>query len=219
MNLKELRQKELEQQKQDRRNHIVLCALHVFEERGIDQSTMNEIADEAQVGVATIFRYFDNKKQLVIECAQRLWENEYNFLNSYLVNDFDQLSGLKQLEHILSVFKVYYNKRPGIFRFLEQFDNFVANENIDLSELEVYEHRVLELRQPILKAIDKGRMDKSIRDDFDETLFYYTIAHQLISLVSKLVLRGRILRSDLEVSGEAQIDVVLSMIVEYVRSI
>jgi AcrR family transcriptional regulator len=219
MSLKQLRQEELEQQKRDRRNHIVFCALNVFEEQGIDQSTMNEIAEVAQVGIATIFRYFESKKQLVIEAAQLLWENEYHSLNKFLPEDFDQMNGLNQLQQILSIFKFYFQKRPEIFRFLEQFDNYVANEKIEISELEVYEHHVLALKDPILQAIDKGRNDKSIRTDFDETLFYLTITHQLMSLVSKLVLRGKILSSDLEVSGEAQIDVVLSMIIGYARSI
>lgn len=217
MDLRQLRQSELNQQKSDRRKHIVSNALHVFFDIGIEQATMNEVAAASRVGVATVFRYFETKKQLVIEAAQLLWENEHHLINHYLPDDFDDFNGLRQLEHILFVFKYYYQERPGVFRFLEQFDNFIANEKIDVIELENYEYRVLTWKEPIFNAIKKGQLDQTIRLDFDKEVFYLSITHLLMSLASKLVIRGQILSSDLEVTGEAQLDFVLSMIIDHVR--
>jgi AcrR family transcriptional regulator len=217
MDLRQLRQSELNQQKSDRRKHIVAHALQVFFDTGLEQTTMNEVADASQVGVATVFRYFETKKKLAIEAAQLLWENEYHLINHYLPKDFDDLSGLMQLEQILRVFKYYYQQRPEVFRFLEQFDNFVANEKVEVLELEKYEYRVLTWKEPILNAIKKGQLDQTIRLDFDKEVFYLSITHLLMSLASKLVIRGQILSSDLEVTGEAQLDFVLSMIIDHVR--
>jgi len=217
MDLRQLRQSELNQQKSNRRKHIVAHALNVFLDIGVEPATMNEIAEASQVGVATVFRYFETKKQLAIEAAQLLWENEYHSINHYLTNEFDNLNGLKQLDHILHVFKYYFQERPEVFRFLEQFDNFVANEKIEIPELEEYEYRVLTWKEPIFNAIKKGQLDQTIRLDFDKEVFYLSITHLLMSLASKLIIRGQILSSDLEVTGEVQLDFVLSMIIDHVR--
>ncbi len=218
MNLKQLRQHEMDQLKSDRRQYIVTTALSVFKNNGIEQTTIQEIADASQVGVATVFRYFETKKQLVIEAAQLLWESEYDTIERYLPDGYETMSGLMQLRHVLLVFKYYYQNHPEVFRFLEQFDNFVAKEHISADELVLYEERVLALQIPILRAIQKGRHDQTIRVDLDPDVLYFTLTHQLMSLISKLVLRGSILSSDLKVSGEAQIDLVLNMIIDYIRS-
>jgi len=49
----------------DKREQIVQAALDLFVERGFYGTAVPEIADRAQVGAGTIYRYFDSKEALV----------------------------------------------------------------------------------------------------------------------------------------------------------
>ncbi|KAA8746124.1 TetR/AcrR family transcriptional regulator [Paenibacillus sp. UASWS1643] len=57
-------QKERAEAKRQRQVHIIQSAKAVFLRKGIERSTMNDIAEEANIGIATLFRYFPKKEQL-----------------------------------------------------------------------------------------------------------------------------------------------------------
>ena len=47
----------------------------MFAEKGIDNVCLNDIADAAQAGIATLFNYYQNKVNLVIAISGRIWRN------------------------------------------------------------------------------------------------------------------------------------------------
>ncbi|NGO74412.1 TetR family transcriptional regulator [Streptomyces sp. YC504] len=55
-----------ELKKQRRRERIVAAATDLVRERGIDEVTVTDIAEVAQVGRATFFRHFDSKESAVV---------------------------------------------------------------------------------------------------------------------------------------------------------
>ncbi|TDO36312.1 TetR family transcriptional regulator [Kribbella sp. VKM Ac-2527] len=56
----------LRERKQQRtREAIVAAAFELFEERGFDRVTVTDIAERAEVGRATFFRYFGDKQEVV----------------------------------------------------------------------------------------------------------------------------------------------------------
>lgn len=53
-------------QKQERRNSILACAKRLFEEQGIETTTMAGIAAELSVSTPTIFNYFGSRDDLLL---------------------------------------------------------------------------------------------------------------------------------------------------------
>lgn len=215
MDLKQLRQLEMQKQKDDRREHIITCAIDVFLSKGIVETTMNDVALASQVGVATVFRYFETKRRLVIESAETLWASQQELFTESLPIGSNDSNGLDKVMTLFGLFKETYRRKPEIFRFLEQFDSFVLHEVEDKGELTVYEQRILMLKQPFVQAMNQGFADGSIRSDLFIDEVYMTCTHMLMSLISKLVVRGSVLPSDLTVKPEVQIDLVFDMIRMY----
>lgn len=55
-----------ERKRNDAKRAIQAVALDLIEESGFQSVTMEQVAAEAQVGVATVYRYFGTKEQLVL---------------------------------------------------------------------------------------------------------------------------------------------------------
>lgn len=62
MNPKTRYEKERSDGKQQRLITILESAERVLSQKGIEKSTMQDVASEANIGIATLFRYFPRKK-------------------------------------------------------------------------------------------------------------------------------------------------------------
>lgn len=219
MDLKTKRKKELSEQKEKRKEEVIAAAVEVFKEKGIENSKMTDIAEKAEVGVASVYRYFKTKSDLAVEVAIKFWDMEINSLYSELDKDnINKLIGIEKLKTILNVFVSLYNNHKDFVRFLEEFDNYVIKEQIPSEKLESYENSIINLKHIIFEALDDGKKDGSIRKDIDNEIFYITVSHSLMTLAQKLILRGTILKSDSDVSGITQIKLIIDMAIGYIQS-
>ncbi len=219
MDLKSKRKRELDIRKKKRRKEIIKVALEVFKEKGIDNTKMTDVAKKAQFGVATVYRYFNTKTDLVIEAATLLWDEEIAILNNMLNEKaFTNLLSIERVRKILELFLDIYYNHQDILSFLEQFDNYMVKKKIPQNQLDSYEKSVIDIKQSIIKAIEQGKIDGSIKKEVDADVFYVTITHSLMSLCQKLVLRGKILTNDNVIKENDQIQLLIDMAINYISN-
>ncbi|MFI6579254.1 TetR family transcriptional regulator [Nocardiopsis sp. NPDC050513] len=66
------RPESLRERKQRRTREAIIEAAHaLFAERGFDRVTVNDIAERAEVGRATFFRYFGDKQEVIFSARQQ----------------------------------------------------------------------------------------------------------------------------------------------------
>ena len=70
MTPKEKHQEEQNELKTSRINRILESAFNLFSEKGIDTITMNDIAATAEIGVASLYRYFETKDEINVKFGQ-----------------------------------------------------------------------------------------------------------------------------------------------------
>ncbi|MEO3944748.1 TetR/AcrR family transcriptional regulator [Gorillibacterium sp. CAU 1737] len=219
MDLRDKRKNEVDHQKELRKEEVIQAAITVFKENGIENTKMTDIAKSAEVGVASIYRYFKTKPELVIEVAIRAWEIT---ITAYL-KDFDQTeyiarNGIQRVEALLSVFLTLYKEHKEFLRFIEEFDNYMIKEKISPDRLAVYEKTILNLMPFMMDALEKGKKDGSIKPSVHSEEFYMTLTHALISLCQKLISRNFILTSDQEIDGESQVKLMIDMAIHYISN-
>ena len=71
--------------KDDRREKIIDVAFRLFVNKKIESVTMGEIAKEAGIGRATLFRYFPGKLELVIAVNTKEWKEYFDELDQKIV--------------------------------------------------------------------------------------------------------------------------------------
>jgi AcrR family transcriptional regulator len=65
-----------ERNKQRTRDNILVAAFALFEEKGYDQTTMDMIAEKAEVSRATLFNYFPAKNSLLLVFTQEILQTQ-----------------------------------------------------------------------------------------------------------------------------------------------
>lgn len=83
------------------REKILESATRLFSTQGYANTSLSQVAKEAQVSKALIFWHFDNKETLFRTALQRT-------LEPYFINVVDDLEGLSELDQIKRLIDEYY---------------------------------------------------------------------------------------------------------------
>ena len=219
MNLNKKRKREMEIQKEKRRREIIVSALEIFKAKGIGSTKMTDVAKKSEYGVATVYRYFSTKSELVVEAATHLWVKEISQIKNLLEEKtFSQSTCIEKIQKILELFlDVYTNQRDLLF-FLDEFDTYILKEELTGDQLENYEKNILNLKDTVVNTLNKGIEEGTVKKNLDPELYYTTTTHSLMSLCQKLALRGKILNTDTNFRAEEQIKTLIDISVNYIKS-
>src|ERR1700728_2092704 len=106
-----------EQNKLDKRERIRLAAADLFASAGYADATMRQIAQQAHVGLGTLFNYAADKRDLVF----LIFNEELGQLTDNVLAEPD--AGLPLAEQLIAIFGAHYrffSARPGLARILLQ---------------------------------------------------------------------------------------------------
>jgi AcrR family transcriptional regulator len=106
--------------KPDKRDEIVRAALELIAEQGFHGAPMAMIAERADVGAGTIYRYFENKDVLISELYGGIEEKMHRFIQD---GYSEQAPFRARFLHLNTGLLRYFIEYPLDFRYLEQFHN------------------------------------------------------------------------------------------------
>ena len=86
----------------DTREKILETATRLFSTQGFANTSLSQVAKEAQVSKALIFWHFESKEKLFRTALQRT-------LEPYFINVVDDLEGLSEVDQIKRLIDEYYN--------------------------------------------------------------------------------------------------------------
>jgi len=208
----------INERKRIKKKEISSIALRVFSEMGIDQTNMTDIAKTSEVGVATLYRYFDNKTNLVIETGVEAW-SEINSKYETAVEKIiaEEILAIDKLEKLLNLFYKIFTKEKAFVFFLDGFDNYIVNNSVSPDMLETYEDEILRIDPYVHTVYKEGLHDQSIKKIKDIDLFIKTIGHSLLALSQKALIRNRIVKSDRKERLMDEMKLMIEMVVLYAK--
>ena len=190
-------------------NFLVDMATDLFMSRSIQEVTIRDIAVSAQVGEATIYRYFGRKQELVVQAAMKL---QGIVSKDYFRLD-EKANGYQKLEAFYLSYLKIFDQHRDFYKFLSEFDSYMSVENKDV--LNPYENAIDQYKSAFMKAYQQGLKDGSIKEQENIDLFYFSTTHSILELCKKLALKA-VLNQDLVIEklGEVRclIDIVLSVL-------
>lgn len=192
-------------------NYIIDAATKLFLERSVSEVTIKDIADEAGIGEATIYRYFFKKQNIVLASVLKL-EQKVN--EGY----FDLSKGKTGFEKVEIFYNSYFdifNDSPEYFRFINDFDAYMTAEtDVSLGE---YEKEVDTFKSEFLKAYELGLEDGTIKEVVDIETFYFSTTHALLELCKKMSVSRALLEQDKNSKKAAEVECLIQIILNSLR--
>ena len=169
-----------------RRERLLEAGFRLMSARTIEAVTLQQIADEARIGIATLYRYFKAKPDLVIEIGTNIWkryyvevEKEYARLNGSAMN------AAEELEFFLDSIIELYRSRRDVLRFNRNFDTYVQHERCTAAQMRPYNDAVAVFAKKFHTVVRKARADGSLRIPVSEPRLFVNLLYTMLSVAGK----------------------------------
>lgn len=176
-----------EREKEQRRNMILDAAEALFFTKGVENTTMDDIAEKAELSKGTLYLYFKNRDDIFHGIHLRGLE--------ILKGMFEQAikkgdSGIEKVREIGNAYFRFSQEYPDYFYAMI---NFVPKEfNLDdpTSNLFHCHHCSEEVLAIVARAVQAGIDDGSIRPDLDPMLTAYLLWGQSTGIIQIMQRHG-----------------------------
>lgn len=196
--------------KQTVKDGIIGIACELFLSRSISETTIKDVAIKAEVGEATVYRYFKSKQNLVALVALKLQDKVYN--------EYFKLTGNTGFDRIKKFYVSYieiFKSHPEFYRFIYEFDAFTITFSPDL---EAYSDGLDLFKEEFFSAYRLGVKDKSIKEIKDAETFYYATTHAMLELCKKLSANIRIVKQDEKIKKDEEINTLAEIILSALKA-
>jgi len=179
-----------EREKEQRKNDIIDAAERVFFNKGHENATMDDVAEEAELSKGTLYLYFKNKEDLYL--AIHLRGNK--ILHALFEKAFKQQeTGLEKTKAIGQAYVEFYKNYPDYFNALIYYESREINftdKNSVATECLVEGKATLEM---LINALSIGIQDGSIRPDIDPVKTAISLWGQTTGIVQIAALKEKII--------------------------
>lgn len=199
--------------KETKINFIVDIATDLFMCRSVNEVTIRDIAISAQVGEATIYRYFGNKQNLVMQAAMKL----QNIVSEGFFRLEKGKNGYEKLALFYESYYDIYKKHPNFYKFLNEFDAYIAVEQSE--DMNPYESAIDQYKNYYMEAYQLGLKDGSVKKQKDIEMFYFSTTHALLELCKKLAYKKAVLNQDKTIEKDSEIKCLIDIILGSINNL
>ncbi|QTD41785.1 TetR/AcrR family transcriptional regulator [Sporosarcina sp. Te-1] len=149
--------------KEKRTVQILQAAYKVFVEKGFEWATMQDVAEEAGLGVATVFRYFPKKNKLIIAVIVKLLQERLPSFERIYESEGTCYEKFEMLlnHYIKASDSLLWND----MKLLEAFETYAAFAQEPMEDIAEYHQAYANITNVIAKIIEEGKHDGSIRPE------------------------------------------------------
>ena len=153
-------QERKEREKERRRQQIMVAAKRVFSDKGFNKTTMEDIAQEAELSPGTLYLYFKNKEELYSSLSLRILQ--YLLIRVEHVSEEQESGPDEKLKHLTeAMYDVY------------EFDPLIIINMFHLQSSETLKNLSPQLMEEIKELSRKslGLIAQIFQDGVDQGLF------------------------------------------------
>lgn len=206
-----------EKKKTARYKSIVKTAEQLFLENGLDAVQMQDVADADGIGIATLFRYFPKKERLIVAVAVSCLEK--------IVEDFQRIvtansSAYDRLEQVLDYLMGHPTEKEEVWksaRFREAFESYASFAKKPLDGIEEYIETQKVIALILMKIIEDGKVDGSIRKDIPVKEAIITIVNAYGTFGNNISLKSAISYLEEDIAIHIQQRMLKEILLSYLR--
>ncbi|MBQ6480443.1 MAG: TetR/AcrR family transcriptional regulator [Anaerolineaceae bacterium] len=162
---------------------ILSVSFPIFAEKGIETVSMNEIADACSIGIATLYRHYRTKTELVVAVSASVWNN---FASEYYNQKHNpDFTAAENFEKYLDSYLDLYKNHKDILQFNQYFNVYIKNIAASSEQMEPFTKVIERIAELFHDIYSSGLRDKTIRTDVSEEEMFSTTMHLMLAAVTR----------------------------------
>ena len=175
-----------DRKRENTKRNILDVSIKLFRKQGVDGTSMEQIAEVADIARRTLYNYFPAKEAIINEFIQL----------SFRENNPERLLAFRKLpdtkSRMVSIISVLVE---GVAKHKELFERYLVYKMQSMVTLHQEEAEASGLRVLSAEIIYMGRKNNEIRDDLPEELLFDFFEFVFIEVVKRLYFDKRKFRS------------------------
>ena len=151
---------------------MILGSLSLFDKYGIRSVTMDDVAREMSVSKKTLYKYFENKADLVHKCVMTIFDEVEACMMEIHASAQNAIDELFDIDNVIR--KIMEDHNPGLHFQLHKYYPQTAKA--------LYEGRKNLINKMIAENIDSGKRDGLFREDFETDVVTHLYCSKIESL-------------------------------------
>ncbi len=201
-----------EREKLTRKNEIIEAAKKLFCINGFDNTSMDDIAKEAEFTKRTVYQYFKGKNDL---CFAIAFEGFKKMFETATEASKKGKTGFEKV--YLSCFGYYkfYLENPCLFKLINKIGYFKTNNSPQRDEWLEYDNNMFKRFEQIIKL---GQDDGSIKKNINPQMTAYSIAFMSTGFFHQLLETGKTFISHFNLSEEKFVEYSLNLFLDSIKA-
>ena len=175
-----------EKEAERRRKQLLEAGFDLFSRHGIEAISLQMVSDTAEVGVATLYNYYQNKLSLVIAISAEVWENvRKELLEPFGLKALEGMNAYQLIEYYCDSIISLYQEKPEVLRFSANYKTYICREGVSQEQLKVQ----LDVLKPIGALFhtkyEEAKTDGSIRTDLSEWELFTTFTLTMLGMAER----------------------------------
>ena len=203
-----------EKEKRMREDEIIIAAEKVFIGVGFEKASMDEIAQESDFTRKTIYQHFVNKEDIYLAVVVKGLKQ---LLSCIRQEEKRGSNGFERFRNMGMAYYQFFIEHPGTFRLINLVGHIKSKEANTQNNQEFDQVNQL-IVEEIVKIIEEGKADKSIRDDLNTRMATYSAQFVMSGFFYQLSLTGDTFTEHFSLDQNIMINFVLEMLFDAFRS-
>lgn len=192
-----------EREKLQRRQEIIDAAEKVFISKGFTNSTMDDIASEAELSKGTLYLYFKSKEELFKVFVHRaILKLQELFVHNISEKD----NGILKVEAIGESYIQFYFDYPFYYQALMFEESQIVSEKSDDEISKEIINTKIKTNKILVDTIIEGINDGSISPDLDPIKTSLVLWGESLGVLQLVTLKGDIICKEMDCSTEDLIE-------------
>ena len=197
---------------EEKRQRILKAGFELFSTRPIESVTMPEVAEKSGVGRATIYRYYDNKTELVIAIGTKIWADFFrDYSQNFNEENLRDLNAAQRFALYLDAFIDLYRNHKDILRFNQFFNIYVEGQEDASRKMSPYAKSIRAIAERFHNVYTLAQKDGTLRTDIPETEMFATSVHLMMAAATRYAL-GLVYRPENSLDPESELILLKKMI-------
>ena len=143
---------------------------------------MIEIAKEAGIGRATLFRYFPGKLELVIAVNTKEWKEYFDELDQKRpMSSVGDIPAIGRLTFTLDSFIEMYQTHKALLRYNDNFNHYVSHSGRKDLQMDEFNQALFSANTRFHMMYEKAKEDKTFKTDMAEEEFMRVTVHTMMT--------------------------------------